>query len=85
MLFDVFPQQAQIHFSICAAVQDKLPRISALRHMVPNSNSHHRANRAMLFRSLDEGFPPKMRGLGPDSAQQQHTPLKRRRQQLLEE
>ncbi|MGA2754826.1 MAG: hypothetical protein ABSE53_13775 [Terracidiphilus sp.] len=41
MLFYVFPQQAQIHFSICVAVQDKLPRVSTLCRMMRNFYGYH--------------------------------------------
>jgi hypothetical protein len=41
VLFDAFPQQGQIHFPIRVHVQQKQPRISALRYMVRNSDSYH--------------------------------------------
>ena len=41
MLFDAFVKQAQIHFSIRVAVQDELPRISTLRHVMRNFDGYH--------------------------------------------
>ena len=66
MLFYVFPQQAQIHFSICVAVQDKLPRIATLRHMMCNLCGDYPRESCHAFNSLDEGFPPMMRKFGAE-------------------
>jgi hypothetical protein len=81
MRFDVFPKQTQIHFSICGAVQDKLPRISALRHMMRNFRCYHPGKSCHVFHPLEEGLPPKMRNLRPELTHQQHTPAKARRRQ----
>jgi hypothetical protein len=41
VLFGAFSQQAQIHISICVAVQDKLPGITTLRHVMRNLGGYH--------------------------------------------
>ena len=41
MFFRVFPQQVQIYSAIDIAVQDKLPRVSTLRHMMSNLKGYY--------------------------------------------
>ena len=57
MLFYVFPQQAQIHFSICVAVQDKLPRVSTLRRVMRNFYGDHPGESCHIFRLTGRGLP----------------------------
>jgi hypothetical protein len=78
MRFEVFPKQAQIHFSICGAVQDELPRISALRHMMRNFRGYDPGESCHAFHPPDEGLPPKMRDLRPELTHQQDTLAKGR-------
>ena len=61
MLFNVFPQQFQIQFPVWIAVQDKLPRISTLGHVMRNIDGNHPGESCHVPSSQDQGFYQKRR------------------------